>query len=210
MVDPRGSGPLFFMFIRPHEPYTCLGIECRGSPAATRSNAFRGGLRKNFAQTQLRLFRVLVRPQGVVTRTCARCANLRMAYGADPQLPVDFSGIRITSPRRCTVASRGSLSDGNDEQMCRPAHRQGMRSPARFAGRRRRACPPRHAGAAPVHAAARLPACLDRAPYAHGQHVSLLPQAGWAMEVSRRAASVPPLASRSSPSQVRHRALPSC
>ena len=26
MVDPRGSGLLFFMFIRPH-PYTCLGIE---------------------------------------------------------------------------------------------------------------------------------------------------------------------------------------
>ena len=25
MVDPRGSGLLFFMFIRPH-PYTCLGI----------------------------------------------------------------------------------------------------------------------------------------------------------------------------------------
>jgi hypothetical protein len=30
MVDPRGSGLLFFMFIRPH-PYTCLGIECQGS-----------------------------------------------------------------------------------------------------------------------------------------------------------------------------------
>ena len=29
MVDPRGSGLLFFMFIRPH-PYTCLGIEWRG------------------------------------------------------------------------------------------------------------------------------------------------------------------------------------
>ena len=27
MVDPRGSGLLFFMFIRPH-PYTCLGNEC--------------------------------------------------------------------------------------------------------------------------------------------------------------------------------------
>ena len=27
MVDPRGSGLLFFMFIRP-QPYTCLGIEC--------------------------------------------------------------------------------------------------------------------------------------------------------------------------------------
>ena len=27
MVDPRGSGQLFFMFIRP-QPYTCLGIEC--------------------------------------------------------------------------------------------------------------------------------------------------------------------------------------
>ena len=26
MVDPRGSGLLFFMFIRP-QPYTCLGIE---------------------------------------------------------------------------------------------------------------------------------------------------------------------------------------
>ncbi len=26
MVDPRGSGLLFFMFIRPH-PYTCLGTE---------------------------------------------------------------------------------------------------------------------------------------------------------------------------------------
>ena len=26
-VDPRGSGLLFFMFIRP-QPYTCLGIEC--------------------------------------------------------------------------------------------------------------------------------------------------------------------------------------
>jgi len=26
-LDPRGSGLLFFMFIRPH-PYTCLGIEC--------------------------------------------------------------------------------------------------------------------------------------------------------------------------------------
>jgi hypothetical protein len=25
-LDPRGSGLLFFMFIRPH-PYTCLGIE---------------------------------------------------------------------------------------------------------------------------------------------------------------------------------------
>ena len=25
-LDPRGSGPLFFMFIRP-QPYTCLGIE---------------------------------------------------------------------------------------------------------------------------------------------------------------------------------------
>ena len=27
MVDPRGRGLLFFMFIRP-QPYTCLGIEC--------------------------------------------------------------------------------------------------------------------------------------------------------------------------------------
>ena len=26
-LDPRGSGLLFFMFIRP-QPYTCLGIEC--------------------------------------------------------------------------------------------------------------------------------------------------------------------------------------
>ena len=27
LLDPRGSGLLFFMFIRP-QPYTCLGIEC--------------------------------------------------------------------------------------------------------------------------------------------------------------------------------------
>ena len=26
LLDPRGSGLLFFMFIRP-QPYTCLGIE---------------------------------------------------------------------------------------------------------------------------------------------------------------------------------------
>ena len=26
LLDPRGSGQLFFMFIRPH-PYTCLGID---------------------------------------------------------------------------------------------------------------------------------------------------------------------------------------
>ena len=35
MVDPRGSGLLFFMFIRPH-PYTCLGIECQGSAPTPR------------------------------------------------------------------------------------------------------------------------------------------------------------------------------
>jgi hypothetical protein len=34
LLDPRGSGLLFFMFIRP-QPYTCLGIECSLCEAAT-------------------------------------------------------------------------------------------------------------------------------------------------------------------------------
>ena len=32
MVDPKGSGLLFFMFLRA-QPYTCLGIECQQSGA---------------------------------------------------------------------------------------------------------------------------------------------------------------------------------
>ena len=45
-LDPRGSGLLFFMFIRP-QPYTCLGIECKALPPSRdktkTKTAFRSG-----------------------------------------------------------------------------------------------------------------------------------------------------------------------